>query len=71
MLIVSKVDDVDNKYMVWNTVTDDFLCFMTGYNQTIGALMDYRNGYSYEDAKGRVDRPQPFSDIEKAMGILD
>lgn len=66
MLIVALKDDVDGLYAIWNTVKDRFLGVNLGYNECIGIVADYK-GISFEQAKSRVDHPQPFSDIAKQI----
>lgn len=64
MLIVAKQDNVDNLYAIWTTITDRFLGVNLDYEQCIKIVMDYK-GCSYEDAKEKVNYPQPFDDIAK------
>ncbi len=66
MLIVAKQDNVDNLFAIWNTVTDRFLGVNLSYDDCINEIMEYK-GCSYEDAKERVDYPQPFDDIAKQI----
>ena len=66
MLIVALQDDVDNLYAIWNTVTDRFL----GVNLDRDFAMDSRIQYkhcSVSEANSRLDNPQTFSDIAKAI----
>ncbi len=66
MLIVAKQDNVDNLYAIWNTVTDRFLGVNLSYDDCIKMVINYKD-CSYEDAKERVDYPQPFDDIAKQI----
>ncbi len=66
MLIVAKQDNVDNLYVIWNTVTDRFLGVNLSYDDCIKTVMEYK-GCSYEDAKERADYPQPFGDIAEQI----
>lgn len=70
MLIVALQDNVDWLYAMYNTVTDRFLGVNLTYNECIGKIMDY-DKCSYEVAKSRVDHPQHFKDIVKALCIDD
>ena len=65
MLIVALQDDVDNLYVIWNTVTDRFLGVNLRKNEAIEIIREYKGNYTYEDALSRVEYPQPFSDIAK------
>ena len=67
MLIVALQDDTDNLYAVWNTVTDRFLGVNLGKYEAVGIIMDYKGNYTFEEALDRVQNPQPFSDIAKAI----
>jgi hypothetical protein len=67
MLIVALQDDVDNLYAIWNTVTDRFLGVNLGKYEAVGIIMDYKGSCTYEEATGRVEHPQPFSDIAKCI----
>lgn len=67
MLIVALQDDVDNLYAIWNTVTDRFLGVNLGKYEAVGIIMDYKGNYTFEEALSRVEHPQPFSDIAKAI----
>lgn len=67
MLIVALQDDVDNLYVIWNTVTDRFLGVNLGKYEAVGIIMDYKKDYTFEKALDRVEHPQPFKDIAKHL----
>lgn len=67
MLIVAKQDD--EKFAIWNTVTDDFLDVNLSKTDAISKIMNYK-GCSKEVALSRVEHPQPFSDIASEIGFL-
>lgn len=67
MLIVALQDDVDNLYVIWNTVTDRFLGVNLGKYEAAGIIMDYKGNYTFEEALDRVQNPQPFKDIAKCL----
>lgn len=64
MLIVALQDDVDNLFVIWDTVTDRFLGVNLPSEDAVKIVMD-RKGCSYENAKSRVEHPQSFGDIAK------
>ena len=66
MLIVALQDDVDSLFAIYNTVTDRFLGVNLGKYEAVGMVMDYKK-CNFSDALERVDNPQPFSDIAKAI----
>lgn len=68
MLIVTLQSEIDNLYAIWNTVTDRFLGVNLGKYEAVGIIMDYKK-CNYSDALGRVDNPQPFSDIAKQIEL--
>lgn len=68
MIIVAKQDEVDDLYVIWNTVTDRFLGVNLGKYEAVGIIMDYKR-CSFSDALSRVDNPQPFCDIAKHIEI--
>lgn len=59
-------DDVDNLFVIWDTVTDRFLGVNLNEDCAIEIIRNKKN-CSYEDAECRVKHPQPFSDIAKAI----
>lgn len=65
MLIVSLQDEM-GLYAIYNTVTDLFLGVNLGKFEAVGKIMDYKK-CSFQDAFERVNNPQPFSDILKAI----
>lgn len=67
MLIVALQDDVDNLYVIWNTVTDRFLGVNLGKYEAVGIIMDYTENCNFADAFSRVQNPQPFKDIAKCL----
>lgn len=68
MLVVAKQDNVDDLFAVWDTVYDRFLCVNTSYDECIQKIMERKN-CTYENAKSRVDNPQPFDDIASHIRI--
>lgn len=70
MLIVALQDSVDNLYAIWDTVTDRFLGVNLPEDEAIKIIM-YKKQCSYEDAKSRTERPQPFQDLAKAIDVYD
>lgn len=66
MLIIAIQDDVDMLYAIYDTCTDRFLTVNCPYFQAIGIVMDEK-GCSFEIAQDRVDNPQSFMDIVKAI----
>lgn len=66
MLIVALQDDVDNLYAIWNTVTDRFLGVNLDRDFAMDAIIQYKH-CSIAEANSRLDTPQPFSDIAKAI----
>nr|DAK89371.1 MAG TPA: hypothetical protein [Bacteriophage sp.] len=66
MLIVALQDDVDNLYAIWNTVTDRFLGVNLDRDFAMDAIIQYKH-CSIAEANSRLDNPQPFSDIAKAI----
>lgn len=67
MLIVALQDDVDGLYAIWDTFTDRFLGVNLGKYEAAGIIADYKENYTFEEALGRVERPQPFIDIAKCL----
>lgn len=70
MLIVALQDDVDNLYAIWNTVTDRFLGVNLTRDFAMDAIIQYKH-CSIAEANSRLDNPQPFSDIAKAISDND
>lgn len=70
MLIVALQDDVDNLYAIWNTVTDRFLGVNLDRDFAMDAIIQYKH-CSIAEANSRLDNPQPFSDIAKAISDSD
>ena len=66
MLIVALQDDIDNLYAIWNTVTDRFLGVNLDRDFAMDAIIQYKH-CSIAEANSRLDNPQPFSDIAKAI----
>ena len=66
MLIVALQDDVDNLYAIWNTVTDRFLGVNLDRDFAMDAIIQYKH-CSIAEANSRLNNPQPFSDIAKAI----
>lgn len=64
MLIVSRQSEFEDKFAIWNTVTDEFLGVNLGKYEAVGKIMDYK-GCSFDNALSRVEHPQPFIDIAK------
>lgn len=64
MLIVALQDNADNLFAIWDTVTDRFLGVNLQSGDAVKIIMDRKN-CSYENAKSRVEHPQPFRDIAK------
>lgn len=62
MLIVALQNSIDDKYAIWNTITDEFLGVNLGKYEAVGMIMDYKK-CSYSNALSRVEHPQPFKDI--------
>lgn len=67
MLIVALQDDIDNLYVIWNTVADRFLGVNLGKYEAVGIIMDYKGDYTFEEALDRVEHPQPFINIAKHL----
>ena len=70
MLIVAVQDEVDSLFAIYNTVTDRFLGVNLGKYEAVGMVMDYKK-CNFSDALERIDNPQPFSDIAKAIDVYD
>ena len=70
MLIVAVQDEVDLLFAIYNTVTDRFLGVNLGKYEAVGMVMDYKK-CNFSDALERIDNPQPFSDIAKAIDVYD
>lgn len=70
MLIVAVQDEVDRMFAIYDTVTDRFLGVNLGKYEAVGMVMDYKK-CNFSDALERIDNPQPFSDIGKAIDIYD
>ena len=66
MLIVALQDDIDNLYAIWNTATDRFLAVNSDRDFAMDAIIQYKH-CSIAEANSRLDNPQPFSDIAKAI----
>ena len=66
VLIVALQDDVDMLYAIYDTCTDRFLTVNCPYFQAIGIVMDEKD-CSFEIAQARIDNPQSFNDIAKAI----
>jgi hypothetical protein len=66
MLIVALQDDIDNLYAIWNTVTGRFLAVNSDRDFAMDAIIQYKH-CSIAEANSRLDNPQPFSDIAKAI----
>lgn len=67
MLIVALQDNINNLYAIWNTITDRFLGVNLGKYETVGIIMNYKGGCTFEEALDRVQNPQPFKDIAKCL----
>lgn len=70
MLIVAVQDEVDRLFAIYDTVTDRFLGVNLGKYEAVGMVMDYKK-CNFSDALERIDNPQPFSDIAKAIDVYD
>ena len=70
MLIVAVQDEVDRLFAIYDTVTDRFLGVNLGKYEAVGMVMDYKK-CNFSDALERVNNPQPFSDIAKAIDVYD
>ena len=66
MLIVALQDDVDNLYAIFDTVTDRFLGVNLTKNEAMEKIILHKH-CSIENAVSRLEHPQPFSDIAKAI----
>lgn len=66
MLIVALQDDVDNLYAIFDTVTDRFLGVNLPKNEAMEKIILHKH-CSIEDAVSRLEHPQQFSDIAKAI----
>lgn len=64
MMIVALQDEVDNLFAIWDTVTDRFLGVNLTSDDAVEIIIDKKD-CSYDDAKSRVEHPQPFRDIVK------
>ena len=70
MLIVAVQDDVDNLFAIYDTVSDRFIGVNLNEDCAIALIRNIKN-CSREDAESRVNHPQPFSDIAKAIDVYD
>lgn len=68
MLIVATQDI--GKYALYETITDMFLGVNLHRDDAIKIIMEHK-GCSEQDAINRIDHPQPFSDIAKAIDVYD
>jgi hypothetical protein len=66
MLIVARQNI--EKYMIYNTVTDDFLGVNLKYEDAVDKIANYK-GISVDDACERVEHPEPVCHIFKHLGI--
>lgn len=67
MLIVAKHNSYDERYAIFDTVTEEFHGVELTKFTAVGIIMDVK-GYKAEDfekALSRVEKPQPFRDIAK------
>lgn len=64
MLIVAKQDD--EKFAIWNTVTDEFVGVNLSKDDAVLEIMADRC-CTREAALSRVEHPQPFSDIARLI----
>ena len=64
MLIVALQSEFEDKFAIWNTVTDEFLGVNLGKYEAVGKIMDFKE-CGFDEALSRVECPQPFSDITK------